>query len=236
VVPVYNEGENILDTIGQIESKISTPHHIFIVYDFDEDNTLPAVNRFIMEHHADNITFVKNKYGNGVLKAIRTGFDVADGIVLVIMADSSDDLSVVDAMYRQIKAGYDIVCGSRYVKGGAQVGGPRLKGLFSRMAGLSLRWITGIPTHDISNSFKMYRKSVLNTMTIESRGGFEIGMEIVVKAFLQGYRITEVPSMWRDRTAGKSRFKLMKWAPEYLRWYFYAVCGRLLNRRKQGTG
>ncbi len=226
VVPVYNEGENILRTIGEIESKISTPHRIFIVYDFDEDNTLPVVNRFIREHNANNITPVKNKYGQGVLKAIRTGFDVADGIVLVVMADSSDDLSVVDAMYRKINLGYDIVCGSRYMKGGAQVDGPRLKGLLSRTAGLSLCWITGIPTHDISNSFKMYRKSVLNTIQIESRGGFEIGMEIVVKAFLRGYKITEVPSTWRDRTAGKSRFKLRKWLPEYMRWYIYAITQR----------
>jgi len=73
----------------------------------------------------------------------------------------------------------------------------------------------------------MYRKCVLAEIGIESRGEFEIGMEIVVKAFLKGYKITEVPSTWQDRTAGKSRFKLLKWLPRYIRWYLYALKKRL---------
>jgi hypothetical protein len=132
-------------------------------------------------------------------------------------------------MFDKINQGYDVVCGSRYMKGGKQVGGPIIKGLLSRIAGRSLHLITGTPTHDITNSFKMYRRAVLDDMKIESRGGFEIGMEIVIKAFLKGYKITEVPSTWRDRTAGKSRFKLLRWLPRYMRWYVFAVRERLRN-------
>jgi hypothetical protein len=58
---------------------------------------------------------------------------------------------------------------------------------------------------------------------IESKGGFELSLEITVKAFLAGYTITEIPSTWRDRTAGISRFKLWKWLPHYLKWYFMAI-------------
>ena len=148
---------------------------------------------------------------------------------MVVMANSSDDLSIVDSMFGEINQGYDIVCGSRYMKGGSQVGGPRFKKLLSRIAGISLHLITRIPTHDITNSFKMYRKSVLNNMEIESNGGFEIGMEIVIKAFSKGYKITEVPSTWKDRVAGKSRFRLLKWLPQYIRWYLYAIRERLKN-------
>jgi glycosyltransferase involved in cell wall biosynthesis len=230
IVPVYNEAENILRTLEEIEAKISTPHRVLISYDFDEDNTL-VVKEFIKERGANNICLVKNQYGTGVLNAIKTGFDSTedDDVVLVTMADLSDDLSIVDTMFEQIKQGYDIVCGSRYMKGGRQIGGPRPKKFLSRMAGLSLRLIARIPTHDISNSFKMYRKSVLNNIEIESRGGFEVGMEIVVKAFLKDYKITEVPSTWQARIAGQSRFKLIKWLPEYLRWYLYAIKERLKN-------
>jgi glycosyltransferase involved in cell wall biosynthesis len=227
IIPVYNEGENISRTLDQIESKISTPHNTLIVYDFDEDNTLPVVNQFIRERNAKNVTLVKNSYGKGVLNAIRTGFDsTKEGVVLVVMADSSDDLSVVDSMFEKINQGYDIVCGSRYMKGGKQVGGPIVKGLLSRIAGSSLHFITRIPTHDITNSFKMYRKSVLNDIKIESMGGFEIGMEILVKSFIKGYKIVEIPSTWQDRAAGKSKFKLRKWLPGYIRWYLYAIRGR----------
>jgi hypothetical protein len=116
------------------------------------------------------------------------------------------------------------------MNGGSQKGGPKFKGFLSRMAGCSLRWLTGIPTHDITNSFKMYRKSVIDTIEIESDGGFEIGMELTVKAFVAGYKIAEIPSSWQDRTAGESRFRLWKWLPKYLRWYWFAVA----NRWKRG--
>ena len=232
-IPVYNESDNIIRVLEEIESKVSIPHCINVIYDFDEDNTIPVVNRFIKEQKIQNIKLVKNHYGNGVLNAIKTGFDIVPaGTILVVMADSSDDLAVVDTMYERINQGYDIVCGSRYMKGGKQLGGPRLKSFLSRTAGTSLHILTGIPTHDVTNSFKMYRKSVLSDMELESTGGFEIGMEIVVKAFLKGYKITEVPSIWRDRTAGTSRFKLRKWLPKYIKWNSYAITRQIKNRMR----
>ena len=63
---------------------------------------------------------------------------------------------------------------------------------------------------------------MLDAITIESEAGFEINLEITVKAFLKGYRITEVPSTWRNRVQGKSRFNIWGWLPRYLKWYFYA--------------
>ena len=219
VIPIYNEGEDIKRTFDDIESKIGIPYLIFIIYDFDNDNTLPTVRALMNKNK--NIYLIKNKYGKGVLNAIKTGFEtINDGVILVSMADLSDDYTKVDTMFRKINEGYDVVCGSRYIKGGKQIGGPKLKGFFSRIAGVSLHYITGIPTHDITNSFKMYTKKVLNNIKIESNGGFEVSMEIVIKAFLKDYKITEVPSVWRDRHAGESRFRMLKWLPKYLYWYW----------------
>ncbi len=126
-------------------------------------------------------------------------------------------------MFIKINEGYDIVCGSRYMKGGKQIGGPWFKKFLSRTAGVSLHHLTGIPSHDVTNSFKMYTKKVLKDITIESNGGFEIGMEIVIKAHFAGFKVTEIPCIWMDRQKGKSRFKITKWTPKYLRWYFYAL-------------
>lgn len=229
IIPVYNEGENILATLTEIKKKISVPVQITVVYDFDEDNTLPALQESIIQDR--NIRLVKNQFGRGALNAIKTGFNsVTEGIILVVMADSSDDLVAVDPMYQKIKDGADIVCGSRYMKGGRQIGGPWFKKLLSRMAGLSLFYLAGIPTHDATNSFKMYRKTVLEAFPIESNGGFELGMEIVIKAHLKGYKISEVPSTWRDRNAGESRFKLFQWLPKYLHWYFLALTQKPANK------
>lgn len=215
-----------------IAGKVSTHHTILIIYDTDDDNTLPAVYSYIEKHSSNNIKLIKNTSGPGVLNAIKTGFEYcSDGVALVVMADSSDDIGIVDAMYAKINEGFDIVCGSRYMKGGRQLGGPRLKKLMTWTAGVSLHLLTGIPTHDVSNSFKMYSVSLLKTIQIESTGGFELGMEILVKAFTEGRRITELPATWKDRVTGKSRFKIRKWTPHYLHWYFYALRWRYFKRK-----
>jgi glycosyltransferase involved in cell wall biosynthesis len=221
IIPVYNEAGNIGTTLTAIEERVTTPHRIYIVYDFDEDNTLPVAREFLQQ--GMDLIFVKNPV-RGVVHAIKTGLNSAtEDYLLVTMADMSDDYAVVDSMCELMAEGYDLVCGSRYMKGGKQIGGPKIKKLLSRIAGVSLHYIAGIPTHDVTNSFKLYRKTMLDSLTIESNGGFELGMEIVVKAHFAGFKITELPCTWTDRVAGKSRFRILKWAPKYLRWYFYAL-------------
>ena len=227
VIPVYNEADNIANTLGEIAARVSTPHTVLVIYDFDDDNTLPAVRSYIGQHSSTNIRLVKNAFGPGVLNAIRTGLEhCSEGAVLVVMADTSDDLGIADAMFGRINEGYDLVCGSRYMKGGRQIGGPLIKKMMTWTAGISLHLLTGIPTHDVSNSYKMYRVSMLKQFRIESRGGFELGMEILVKAFAAGYRITELPATWKTRCSGQSRFRIMQWLPSYLHWYWYALCWR----------
>ncbi len=229
VVPVFNEGENIARLIAEIDAKIHAEHEIVVVYDFDEDDTLPVIR----ERFADraNLRLVKNPT-RGVLNAIKAGFAAARGeAMLVVMADVSDDLVAVDGMVELMREGYDLVCGSRYMRGGRQLGGPMVKSLLSRTAGLSLHYLLGVPTHDITNSFKLYHRRVVESFTIESDGGFEIGMELTLKAYLAGMRVTEVPSVWTDRAAGKSNFKLVKWLPKYLRWYFTLLAGGLRKGR-----
>ena len=227
VVPVYNEGKNIRTQLLRVEECIKSSKRVLIIYDFEEDDTLPELDA--VEHELSYpITRIKNKYGRGALNAIKTGLEEADSeAVLVMMADLSDSIEIVDDMYNLIISGEaDLVCGSRYMKGGKQHGGPVLKGLFSRTAGVTLHVLSGIPTHDVTNSFKMYRKKMLNSITVESSGGFEIGMEITVKAYLNGYTIKEIPSEWFDRSEGKSNFHMWKWLSNYLHWYFLCLFSR----------
>jgi dolichol-phosphate mannosyltransferase len=190
-----------------------------IVYDFDGDDTVLVVRQMI-ECEERRLRLVKNTVSVGVVGALRTGFaEVQNGPLLVIMADLSDDLSQVDEMLDLYRQGNHIVAGSRYSAGGRLLGGPLLKKTFSRMAGLTLRWLRGLPTTDATNAFKLYDAAEFN---IESLAGFEINLETTVKAFLAGYRIVEIPTTWRDRTQGKSRFRLWAWLPRYLKWYLYA--------------
>lgn len=225
VLPVYNEGENIKEALSRLEKEVKTPCNVMVVYDFEEDTTLPVLEK-LLPSFTGNFTVekVKNKFGRGVLYAIRTGLEEAETpYIVVTMADLCDPPSVIDLLVKKAEEEKaDIVCASRYMKGGSQKGGPLLKGLMSRVAGLTLHLLAGIPTRDATNSFKLYRKSFLDTTPIESTGGFELGIELVVKAHKNGGIVREVPTSWSDREAGKSNFKLMKWLPKYLKWYFYA--------------
>jgi len=221
VVPVYNEGDNFPALRSALQA-IRSPFEVFVVYDFDQDNTILAVERAI-EEGDQRFHLVKNIVRPGVLGALQTGFKLASrGPVLVMMGDVSDDLDKVDQMIGLYDQGYHLVAPSRYMPGGRVLGGPLLKRTLSKWAGLTLHWFRGLPTCDATNSFKLYDAEMLNALRLESCGGFEISLEITVKAFLAGYRITELPTTWRDRTHGESRFRLWHWLPRYLRWYFYA--------------
>jgi glycosyltransferase involved in cell wall biosynthesis len=233
VLPVYNEGEAVEPVLRALSGGVATPHELIVVYDFDEDTTVPVVARL-----ADEIPGLRghrNDLGRGVLNAMRAGIAAsAAPYVLISMADGSDEPQVVDEMVALARDGADVVAASRYMRGGRQVGGPPLKRLMSRTAGLTLHWFAGVPTHDPTNNFKLYSRAFLDAVTIESTAGFELALELTVKATLAGQRVAEVPTTWRDRTAGQSNFKLRKWLPHYLHWYRVAFTGRL--RRLVGGG
>ncbi|MBU0481254.1 MAG: glycosyltransferase [Proteobacteria bacterium] len=234
IIPVYNEATTIAATLDEIGEKLHIPYRIHVIYDREDDTTLPVVKECRRENA--NIRLVRNCHGKGALNAIKTGLEcVSGGVGLVMMADLADDPVAVDGMFAKINEGYDIVCGSRYMKGGRQIGGPLLKKTLSRLAGVSLHYLTGLPTRDATNSFKMYTSKVLAGLTIESRGGFELGIELVVKAYAAGYAIAEVPSVWRDRLAGESRFRLWRWLPGYLRWYWYGIRATIAGRGRVGN-
>ncbi len=225
VIPVYNEGANIGATLGRIAECLpaeAVSAQVTIVYDFDEDDTLPVVES-LRAGYPMPIGFQKNT-GRGVCDAIKQGLMASRSTyVLVTMADMSDDYEKLPLMVAKGMEGWDIVCGSRYMRGGKQHGGPLVKKALSRMAGLSLHYLAGVPTHDVTNSYKLYRRAILDEIALESSGGFEIGIEIVVKAYARGMKIAEVPCSWWDRSQGESRFRLRKWIPLYLKWYLYAL-------------
>jgi glycosyltransferase involved in cell wall biosynthesis len=230
IVPVFKEGDAVDPVLRALDAGVKTPHEILVVYDFDEDPTVPVIERLRTELPA--IRGLRNDLGRGVLNAMKAGIAASHGsYVLISMADGSDEPSVVDPMVALARDGADVVAASRYMRGGRQLGGPRLKRLMSRTAGLTLHWFGGVPTHDPTNNFKLYSRRLLDATAIESEAGFELALELTVKATLAGRRVAEVPTTWRDRTAGQSNFKLRKWLPHYLRWYWVAMRGRLRRTR-----
>jgi glycosyltransferase involved in cell wall biosynthesis len=235
VVPVYNEGDAVEPVIRELSRRVHTPHEIVMVYDFDGDSTVPSITRLAAGLPA--VRGLRNDLGPGVLNAMRAGIAATSGeFVVISMADGSDEPERIDEMVALARAGADLVAASRYMRGGHQIGGPIVKRSLSRAAGLTLHWFARVAIHDPTNNFKLYRRSFLDATPIESTAGFELALELSVKATLSGYRLAEVPATWRDRTAGQSNFRLRKWLPQYLRWYVLALRGRLSRRARPKAG
>ncbi|MFH0855146.1 MAG: glycosyltransferase family 2 protein [Candidatus Omnitrophota bacterium] len=221
IIPAHNEEENIGQVIERVEEKIRFPFDLIVVNDHSTDRTADIVAS--LAEKFNNVILVENKFAPSFANAVKTGLASAKTEVVVpVMGDLCDDLETIPLMLEKILEGFDVVCGARYIKGGLRLGGSRLKGLFSAFAGWSLHYLVGIPTHDIANAFKMYRKKVVDSLEIESRG-FEISMELPLKAYFLGFKVTEVPTIWREREKGKSSFRMLNLAPNYSRWYLWAI-------------
>jgi glycosyltransferase involved in cell wall biosynthesis len=222
VVPVYQEAENIQPFLRDLEAEVHEAHEVLIVYDFPEDNTVPAVQA--MRPPCPNVRLVHNTLGKGVLNALKAGFQASKGdVIVVMMADRSDEPKDVTAMAGLVRGGADVVAGSRYVRGGRQEGGPLLKRTLSRLAGVSLHFLAGLPIRDATNNFRAYSRRVIEEIPIEGQASFALALELTLKAHWRKWRVAEVPTTWRDRTVGQSRFKVFAWLPHYLHWYFMAL-------------
>jgi glycosyltransferase involved in cell wall biosynthesis len=219
IIPAYNEGVNINKIIQDLGKLYGSTIDVIVVVDFEEDTTIDFFNQ--MSDTPKTFRIVVQDYGPGPANAIRFGIDQAHTeCVVVMMADGSDDVRAIQELSNLVSRGVAVACASRYVSGGQQIGGPRFKKFLSKSAGKILYSLAGVGTHDPTNSFKAYSKDMVQRVGIESRSGFEIGIELVSKAHRLRLPVAEIPTIWLDRTDGSSRFLLAKWAPKYLPWFF----------------
>ncbi|HEU5270416.1 MAG TPA: glycosyltransferase [Jatrophihabitans sp.] len=226
VIPAYNEGESIIPVLDRIFDSVESECEILVVVDSAEDSTVPVLRDY--SEREPRLHTLINTYGRGPANAIRFGIDqVKNPVVVVTMADGSDDPRQIDALARLVDRGVVVAAASRYSAGGQQVGGPMLKSLLSKTAGQSLGLLGRVGTRDATNSFKAYSTEFIREVGIDSRSGFEIGLELTAKARRLRRPVAEVPTIWLDRTLGESNFKLRAWIPRYLRWYRFAFGKRL---------
>ncbi|MGI8666311.1 MAG: glycosyltransferase family 2 protein [Jatrophihabitans sp.] len=221
VIPAYNEGDSIVAVLDRIFDAVESECEILVVVDFEADTTVPVLRDY--SGREPRLHTLISSYGRGPANAIRYGIDqVKNPVVVVTMADGSDDPRQIDALARLVDRGVVVAAASRYSAGGQQVGGPLFKSVLSRTAGRSLGAFGRVGTRDATNSFKAYSTEFIREVGIDSRSGFEIGLELTAKARRLRRPVAEVPTIWLDRTLGTSNFKLAAWIPRYLRWYRFA--------------
>lgn len=228
IVPVWNERELFRPFYDELVARVHVPWRLLLVYDKPDDTTLDVAHP--LAERDPRLVLVLNPAG-GVANAIRAGFSAARAeAVFVTAIDLPDDLALVDRMAELFYSEhFDLVAPSRYMPGGAREAGPWLQRTLSRLASVSLHYLAGLPIHDATNGSKLYRRSFLQSITIESQAGWSMALELTAKAFERGLRMAELPSNHAKRKAGKSRFRLFSWLPQYLRWYWRALRTPLLR-------
>ncbi len=228
VVPAYNEGDNILATLATLAREVRTPIRVLLCYDRDDDDTLAAIRR-----HGScglDVVFVKN-LSEGAHGAVMSGFATSRSAhVLVYPADDDYNACILDEIFRRGAGGSDIVCASRFMKGGSMLGCPWPKSVLVRIAAFTLYHVGRIPTHDATNGLRLFSRRLLQTVTIESTEGFTYSLELLGKCHRLGWPIDEVAAHWIERKNGKSRFKVLRWIPAYLRWYLFIFATTFLAR------
>jgi dolichol-phosphate mannosyltransferase len=229
IIPVYNEGANILATLGALAREVRTPTRVLICYDTEQDDTLPAVRDNPDVYTGLSVAFVRNP-GRGAHGAVLAGFAASSApIVVVYPADDDFNAGIIDRMAAMVAEGCDVVCASRFMPGGTMRGCPWLKAALVRAAAFTLHHIAALPTRDPTSGFRMFSRRIIEQIDIESNEGFCYSIELLVKAHRLGWRVGEVPALWFERQHGSSRFRVLKWLPAYLRWYRYAFATTFLR-------
>lgn len=231
IIPIYNEGYNIIRLIKLLKKDLkSKKFNILLCYDTIKDN--------IFNYKKDikklrlPIYFIKNP-SNGPCSAVTTGLKKSvSNCKIVYPADDFLNTKLISKMHKLfLKENSDIVVASRFIKGGSMKGCPLFKSILVRFASWSLYTFSSIPVRDASNGFRLFSNKLLKKVKFESKLGFAYSLELLVKCERLGYKINEIPAKWEERTEGKSNFKLVKWLPQYIRWYLYGLQTYWLNKK-----
>ena len=135
-------------------------------------------------------------------------------------------------MVNHQRDGADVICPSRFMKGGSVEDYPLFKFVVVRTAAFLLYQMALIPTHDPTNGFRCFSRRVIDQIPIESTQGGTYSIELLVKCHRLGWRIVELPSQWIERKSGTSKFKLWHWIPHYIVWFVYSFATTYLRKKR----
>ncbi len=221
IIPVFNE-KNILKLLDYLFDKAKKYNQVFICYDSEEDITVQLIkkSKFININH---LKLLKNP-DTGPCEAIKNGLKNSTSEAAIIYpADDFFNGELLDKMFEYKKSGYDIVCPSRFIKGGKIKNCPLIKYLIVRIVSITLFYFSSLKIKDPTNGFRLFSHKVLKNYKIESTLGFSYSLELLIKSHLDNKKIIEIPSTWIERDDQRSNFKILKWSKDYLRWYFIAI-------------
>jgi glycosyltransferase involved in cell wall biosynthesis len=231
VMPVYNEGDAVIPVISTLFLTTRYPFKILVVYDSPEDKTVATVKR--LQEYFSDLYLVQNEWQKGVLNAIKTGLKHSDTkYVGIWVSYHLDPFGILNDMIEKLENGCDLVSANRFTVDSQRARGNTIKKLFSLAGNIVLNNIIGMPISDVTTSIKVYRKSLLDAIHIETvvNGGWSVSSELAIKAAIKGYRLDEIPLEKKNINLihGLTNFKVLKQLPTYFRWLFLGWKNRKL--------
>lgn len=214
IIPCKDEGKEFSNILKRFLDYLDETTLVLIVVDDKDDSSLEYLGEL-----SSNVKVLLNTYGPGPALAIKCGIDNSVGnSICVAMGDGSDDPKQVEELFLLIDRGLSVAVASRYTKNGKYIGRKSFKYFLSKYSGIILNILFRLGTNDPTNMFKAYSSNFLKNVKVESKNGFTLGLEMVVKAKLNNASIGEMPTIWIDRTHGISKFNMKKYLPSYIYW------------------
>lgn len=209
MVATYNERDNIVELLHQIFS-YAPESHVLVIDDSSPDKTYELVEELANSKYNNKLFLLKRAgklgLGTAYVAGFNWGLERDYDVIMHMDADFSHNPKYIPEFLRQIKT-YDLVLGSRYIKGGGVVNWGFMRKLISFGGSLYSRIILGIPFHDLTGGFKCFRREVLQTIDPNSfkSSGYAFQVETTYKTFLNKFKIKEIPIIFEDRRVGQSK-------------------------------
>ena len=225
VIPAFNEEgciENTLDGLCSTLEQETIDYEVVVVNDHSTDTTGSILKRFSKQN--PKIKSHDNTEPNGFGYSVRTGFSHCRGDwVAIMMADASDDPQDLVRFYREaIEKNTDAVFGHRFARGGKVVGYPIFKLLLNRLTNWIISLLFAIRYSDVTNAFKLYRRSTLSGLEPFLSPHFNLTVELPLKVVVRGYSYSVLPNSWLNRKSGVSKLKIKEMGSRY--WFIILYC------------
>jgi dolichol-phosphate mannosyltransferase len=208
ILPTYNEAQNLERLVGAVRERLPESRRVLVVDDSSPDGTGEIADRLAAAHEDVSVLHRRTKEGLGpaYLAGFRQALAASAELIIEMDADFSHDPAYLPQLLRAVEDA-DLVIGSRYVPGGGVTEWGRLRRLISRGGSAYARIALGVPIRDLTGGFKCIRREVLEAIdldTIYSRG-YAFQVETTYRAIRAGFRVVEVPIVFRDRREGSSK-------------------------------
>lgn len=217
IIPARNESENLKLCIKEIADELiknGIKYEILVVDDGSTDNTSEIISNFAQNN--TSVKCIRNDGENGFGRAVRLGLDHFKGdAVAIMMADRSDSPTDLVNYWNILGRGYECVMGSRFIRGGSVTDYPKIKLLMNRIVNTLIKYAFRIPTNDVTNAFKIYKREVIDGCRPFISPHFNLTVEIPLKAIIRGYSWKVVPISWKNRQKGVAKLKLREMGSRY---------------------